>query len=127
MITSVSKKGVEKELIYYGEASLLDEFDTIKFHIKNPRLPTELICEFTFDNDGVELTSEGTIKNDGNLLHFIMHLHKWKSDYLIEPKDVFGIGLQDGKGPNVFFKYGTVSPKERNTRTFNLSVWVEWN
>jgi len=125
MIKSISKKqGRTWELLYRGEADLLEESDTIIFTIKDPRIKNTLECEFTFDNEGPELTANGVFNNLGETLQLKMDLHNWKSHNYMESKEAFY--FQIGGGPTLAIKYGTISPKDRNARSFTLNIWIEW-
>ncbi|NQY30913.1 MAG: hypothetical protein HRT69_15775 [Flavobacteriaceae bacterium] len=120
MIITTNKNGITRKVVFNDSVLLVDKEDVLSFELTEPKYEIPLKLNFTFSNEGDELTTSGETKDNGSTLN--LTLHKWERPNgaeLIDPIDFKVDGVQ------FWIRFRTAAKSENSFRLFHLTIWKE--
>jgi hypothetical protein len=121
MIYSISKDGIKRRAILNEEVILIDIDDSLSFVINDVALNLDLTLNITFSNEGKELTTTGTVQDNGKVIN--MTLFQWNNSLGAELTKPIELSLINSK--RIWIKFRTAADVNTAFRRFSLTIWLE--
>lgn len=119
-ITSISKNGVKRVLIFNDTILLVDREDSLIFKILDSTDNLSFNLNIHFSDDGKELSTTGKTSDDGKEIDIT--LHKWQSITGSELTKPIEFEVNDKR---VWIKFRTTADIKNDFRSFHLTIWRE--
>ena len=120
MITSTSKDGYKRRLIFNETVLLVDKEDVVSFLVKDGT-NFETTFNFTFSDSGEKLKTTGNVADNGKVVN--MTLFQWDNSLGSEVTNPIELKAMNGK--RIWVKFKTYADKGNSFRTFHLTIWGE--
>jgi hypothetical protein len=120
-ITAKTEEGLKRRIILNETVLMLNKNDTLSFEVKDEKVRFKKTINFSFSNDGDELSTTGNVADGGKVINIV--LHKWDNSVGAEITEPIELKTENNK--KVWLKFKTGAQSEYKFRFFNLTIWVE--